>query len=78
MSADERRGMAVRLVHRQRWLHEVRFGDRAGAEAYAEHYGGGLSRWQVLPAPTSTPRAGAEVLRAGVARRPSATSAPGG
>lgn len=48
--------MAVRLVHRQRWPHEVRFGDRAGAVAYADRYGGGLARWDVVAAAVNAPR----------------------
>ncbi len=50
--------MAVRLVHRQWWPHELRFGDRAGAVAYADRYGGGLARWDIVPAFPDAPRLG--------------------
>lgn len=57
--------MAVRLVHRHQWPHEVRFGDRAAAVAYADRYGGGLARWDVVVASAHT--AGPDWT--GVARR---------
>lgn len=49
--------MAIKIVHVDRGQ-EVRFGDRTAAERYAERYGGGLTKWQVVTVPRPRPVTG--------------------